>query len=444
MTIRPQDVLLYGGGECFQRFGVPFMRMTRSQDVAATFTRSGAVGPFVDKDGVLRQASANRLRAEWVDTDGDGSRDTPTVLIEATLTNLVLQSEDLSTTWTNIGSPTLGAAHTASGINLDLLGDDDGATNAEAKAQTVTFTGDGQKAISVHVKEGLSPNANGSEIVLRDTTALANRLQALVTWTDGVPSVAMTTGTELRPPEAMADGVYRLCFLTSSLTAANTNSLRLYAGRTAAPTETGDIYVGGVQAENTVVVTSYIATTTGTVSRPVETMYADYLAAPQSQTIYVKAVERGTASLSSGGLLFIGDANNSTDPRLSINQAAGAGRYQFVFDNGTASASATLGAGAAVSLGDVFEIRATLNSDGSVVIGVSIAEGAETTVSASAPTGGLTDAGSAWANTRAYIGSRGSSNQGVNPIVAVKIAKGTKTMAEMRSLFAYDAARAVQ
>lgn len=178
-------------------------------------------------------------------------------------TNLVLQSENFGTTWTLINTATRSAPHTSSGISLDLLGDDD-AGNVEGFQQPIVFTGDAVKAISLFVKQGSSTS---SVIHLVDTTAPATRLLCAITWSAGLPVVAMSTGT-LEGYDTLVDGVFRIRLVATSVTAANTNNFIIYPANTVAgdATRTGQIYAGGVQAENAAASTAYVKTTTATVT----------------------------------------------------------------------------------------------------------------------------------------------------------------------------------
>ena len=174
--------------------------------------------------------------------------------------NLVLYSESIATApWATTGAPDITpAAHTASGVSLDLLADDDGA-GYETAYQAIAFPANGQQAISLHMKKGTDAHAGGSFVELYDATADADRLMATVQWDgNGVPSVTMATGTYLGA-DARTDGVYRLFFRSLSLVAANTIRLYLYA--TASAAATGNVYVGGVQAEPGPTPSTYTKTT---------------------------------------------------------------------------------------------------------------------------------------------------------------------------------------
>jgi hypothetical protein len=189
-------------------------------------------------------------------------------LPEITSTNLCLRSQDFSVTWANVGTPTLTADTTILGaLSLSTLRDDS-ATAFEGKQQAIPFSGNGQKVVSVFVKKGA---ATSSVIRIVDSTVPANRLIAVITWAGTVPVVAMTTGTDLTgtPQQHGASGVYRLSFLTTTVTAANANLVAIYPATDAvlAVANTGTIEIGGVQVENQLTPTTYIPTVGTTVQR---------------------------------------------------------------------------------------------------------------------------------------------------------------------------------
>lgn len=442
MSIRPQDVLLYAGGECIQRFGVPVWRMARSQDQAETASRTGSVGPVVGKDGVLRQASADLPRIDWVDTDGDGVLDTPSILAEIDAReNLVLQSEDLSTTWSNIGSPVLGTPHTASGVSLDLLEDNAGGA-AEGKSQAVSFTGDGFKTVSVHWKAGVSPTPGGDEIVLRDTTAGADRLLARISDAgDGSPSIVLTTG-QLSRAEPRADGVWRLLFTTNSVTAANTNEIHLYAGRRGTVADTGDVYWGGVQAEDAIAASSYIATTTSTVTRNADTGIDLPIGfGPQGLTLYVKFGDIGMArreGANAGDVVSVGlqsGGGSAGEGYIQIDNGSGGDDYEVktVAGSGATTASVDIGDGNDFSAGDLVEVSAQIDSDFGIAGGAyRIDGGSETALGTASNSEGMP---TSWVADYVRIHSE--------RILAVKVVTGARSLSDMAALFAYDPVRAV-
>ena len=64
-----------------------------------TFTRA-STGPFVGSDGLIQSAATDAPRFDHDPTTGESLG----LLVEEPRTNLLLQSQDFSTTWTNVGS----------------------------------------------------------------------------------------------------------------------------------------------------------------------------------------------------------------------------------------------------------------------------------------------------------------------------------------------------
>lgn len=229
-----------------------------------------------DSRGGLTQVLAHQARLESF----GGVAGRP---LEGAATNLCLRSENFGTTWAAIGTPTrVAAAKRVGMLVLDLLGDDAAGT-LEGYSQVVTFTANAVKAVAVYMAQGTSTS---SVVRLRDTSAAANRLLATITWSGGVPSVAMTTGT-LIGVENGGGGVFRVLLQTSSVTAANTNQLEIYPATTSAlvTTGTGTLYVGGVQAENALWPGSYLPTTSATVARVADVLTSSLLVDPQDCTV---------------------------------------------------------------------------------------------------------------------------------------------------------------
>ena len=238
----------------------------------ATFTRTTAAGTILST-GLLADVATGVARSRYTPAASPVYQG---YFAEGAGTNLCLQSEDFGTTWAAIGTPTRSAAAKTCGVvNLDLIGDDD-VTAVEGYSQTVAFTGNAVKAISFFFSQGSSV---ATTVRLRDTTAPADRLLGVITWSAGVPTLTMTTGTLLQISGPYgSSGVYRAEVLTTSVTATNTNSLQFYPATDAALAvlATGDVYVGGVQAENSALLaSSYIKTTTGAVTRNADSLTYD-------------------------------------------------------------------------------------------------------------------------------------------------------------------------
>lgn len=319
--------------------GVPstqYFNYEAGDDIAAlggTFTRPSTAG-YIDRLGVYRTAANGAARdAHFI----NGLR---YILLEAQSTNLVLQSENFGVTWTLSGTPTRVAAfHTASGVSLDLIGDDDGAV-LESFAQNITFTADAVKSIKAHVRAGGS--STSSVIRLRDTTAGADRLLATVTWNGTVPVVTMSTGTYVGF-DVMADGVYCLNFSTTAVTAANTNTLHAFPATNAAlvTTSTGTLIIGGIQAENLASPSSYIPTTTGTVTRSADVLNFPFLNTLVPGHVYCKFAEKGNTN-GAGVIRLWGISDNLHTPAFYITFNGSYGTRLTISGNTTTSSLATI------------------------------------------------------------------------------------------------------
>ena len=274
----------------------------------ATFVRA-TIASTVDSAGLIANVASGVARSRY----DPATLTYQGYFAEGAATNLCLQSEDFGTTWAAVGTPTRSAAAATCGtLVLDLLGDDDG-SGLEGYTQTVTFTGNAVKAISIFFKEGTS---SSSVIQLLDTSAPATRLLAAITWSGGVPTVTMTTGTLIQTVGPFgASGVYRAEMLTTSVTAANTNSFRVYPATDAAldTSATGNLNFGGAMAENSALAcAAYIPTTTATVTKNADSLV--YLAANMSAsagTAYAEVVSTQSATATNASPFLDGGATTT-------------------------------------------------------------------------------------------------------------------------------------
>lgn len=377
------------------------------------FSRA-SVGTAFDPLGRVITVPSGQPRFTWIDG-------VPYLLLERAGTNLVLRSEDFGTGWTTSGTPTrVAAAHTASGVSLDLVGDDSTGV-AAFYGQTILFTGDGEKAVSLHMKRGTSPPANGNAVLLRDTTASTNRLGATIAWAaDGVPTVTMQAGTHLATI-ALRDGVYRFLFRTTSVTASGTNQVRVYGANTTVA-ETGDVYAGGVQVENSDVPSSYIKTEASAVTRAADGLAFDYLALPCPLTMYARFVERGTVLINSGRIAQI---SSGPEPRFTLVTRSS---FQYGVTHGNGVSAQSVGLSTAPGLGDEVELCGTLSATGSVRLFQSINGDPETSSSESS----AVPLAPAWADTKLVV--NGPTN-GLIALESLKIAAGVRSLDYMRSAF---------
>jgi hypothetical protein len=355
-------------------------------------TRATA-GTSVDSRGHNYTSIVNQPRWNACDTDGDGVTDDIGLLIEPIRTNLVLQSENFGTTWTATNSPTrTPAAHTTSQISLDLIGDTSASTRAFYE-QSITFTGDAIKTFSIVFRKHTQTTI--TLVRIYDGTSSADVLSATVGWSGTGPAVTTATGTYLGT-QALMDGVYRLLFQTTSVTSAHTHNVQVSpAALTASDnTLTGAVYAGGVQAEDASSPSSYIKTTTATVTRGTETCSFPILFAPQNLTvsgivmwpgITMRAAAAAESSGASHGIFALGDSS------------AAPGREVFTLEMVTVGTTAEAklahlvnGTGATVQLslaGLTSPLRyiATVHADSSVTLSVTGGNGVTNVLSSTPP-----------------------------------------------------------
>jgi hypothetical protein len=173
--------------------------------------------------------------------------------------NLIRYSEQLTQWFNNSGATVVDNAFTHNGVSLSLL-EDDTPYGFESISQGVTFTGDGEKAVSVFMKAGTTTEYTAVRIY--DQTELyANRLFARIRWAAGAPTIDMvySSGTHLKT-DTLGNGFYRFHFRTSPIIAANTHSISLQPTSTW-PEDMGSTYFGGIQVENASTPTAYEKTT---------------------------------------------------------------------------------------------------------------------------------------------------------------------------------------
>lgn len=171
---------------------------------------------------------------------------------------------------------------------------------------------------------------------------------------------------------------------------------------------------------------SPIPTVASTVTRAAESLFFSYKPVPQTHTAYVRFIERGSIAGADGlSIMGIVDAGNS-DPRFFIEETGGF--YRAVHDNGPTQVNSTVAV--APSDGDMVELRAVLNSDGSVQMGQSVNGDAETTGAVSSAAA----LAAAWSDERIYLNSRGTSKTGFGSFLDLKVAAGVQTMPFMREI----------
>lgn len=405
-------------------FGVDDLSVAPTTGQTLTFTR--ATGRTV-LDSLGRVVTLAHSQFPWgAQYNSVAAIYEPVYDAQSARTNLCLQSEDLGTTWVAVGTPSRTAAALKCGdLALDLIGDDDAAA-VEGYTQAITFTGDAVKAVACFVAQGTSTS---SVIRLRDTSAAANRMACILTWSGGLPSVTMGGGIGTYIGYvACANSVFRLLFQTTSVTAANTNKVEIYPATDAASTvtNTGTLYVGGVQAQNAVAPGGYLKTTTATVTANVDALSTSVTIPVADFTVYMRVARPDWAGLSTGWATNL--------PLVGQPTTASNGRWVLEYDPANQRVNASIaqaGSGQvayqtipATTQFDVCAQWTALGTAGKCRVDVGAGFSAYSSTVAAI---------SAWDSATLLIGAESTTAIGAG-IRKILIASGARTLAQMQGL----------
>lgn len=270
--VRPQDVLFRAGGRCLELFGVSAVAGYGKgiyEEVPETFTRADgttALAGYYDHNGLLRFAAQNHLRTQRMDTDGDGIRDSLVIWFDDPRTNRALRNNDFGhADWFQVGTPVVTPNYVALGaINLSKIEDNDGAATeyvgynyvGKADQPWADADGNGTKPVSIYWTKSDVESPSGVKLEITDTTAAGAVRFAATVKADGAgaPVVSGVTGTYLGGEFVALVGarrIYRLHFLTATVTVANEHIKRIYPAGGGPASETGDAIVALYQIENT-------------------------------------------------------------------------------------------------------------------------------------------------------------------------------------------------
>jgi hypothetical protein len=234
-----------------------------------TFTRA-STGTFVGSNGLIQTAATNEPRFDHNPTTGESLG----LLVEEARTNLCLQSEDFSTTWTKVAATvTADAIVSPSGaLNADKLVETT-ANSTHYAVQTVSVTTTSRTA-SVYLKAGErtlvriehSGNTGGAARRITINLSTGAITGAITIGTGGLNSFSESI-------VSVGNGWYRvISTIDPTVTSGNTQALLIQIlDNTGQATYVGDgtsgIYIWGAQLEAGAFPTSYIPTTTATVTR---------------------------------------------------------------------------------------------------------------------------------------------------------------------------------
>lgn len=270
-TVRPWGMLLRG----------VLLEFAAGQAVpeGATFTRS-TVGTYVGRDGWVYTAGVDVLRTEWVDTNGDGLGDVQTTLLEGSHTNLLLRSAELGhSPWTNGGSVAITEAA--------MVGPDKGLTGTKLNFSTTTSTNFLSQTYSIADPEN---RTFVFSLWLKDgtLTEAADRFLIQVRRSDGSDSSSYSIGAgTLKLIRRCAGGWSRWWGIKTFSASTTGNDVQILIRNQGV---TGYFYAWGTQLTEAKFPSSYVATTTATVTRAADALILPLPAGlnPQTLTLYAK------------------------------------------------------------------------------------------------------------------------------------------------------------
>lgn len=443
MSVRPNDLVFYAGGDCFARFGTLVWRPTMEHDTPPTHTRTGDGAMAVGSTGQLRGYTASHPRISWPLVDGVR---VPAYLGEAARTNKLLRSEALdNASWTK--TATSISADAAGGpdgaVSLDRI-TEDGTTGTHDVRQAVTgMTADASYALSGWFKIS---SRSWVRLAVFETATTANFFRAWFNLSTGEMGTTDDGGTATVGQAYVEDwthiaaGLYRLVVTGSvgnSATAvtvqaalATGDAVTSYAGD-----GTSNLFGGYLQLEDAATVaSSYIPTTTAAVARGADVILLPWTSYVGAGSWYVKFIERGT-TLTSGFPRIWEIQGPTTGKQLNVRHNTGsAGGYGFAYEDGDNSdTTGGLAGSTSPEIGDVVELLLTADDAGDFQLTQSINGGAAVSTTKTATARGFED----WTGSPSIqFGSAvGGSPSGQLEILSFKHAASVHSLADMQAVF---------
>jgi hypothetical protein len=275
----------------------------RIAGVSGTFTRPSSTQLAWNGSQYVGYA-ADQPAYEYVSGVGWGLRMSPAA------TNLCINSNAISGAgWINISAPVTDDALVSPDGTLtgDIVSSTSGTFDRRGCNPTYTVTGD--KGISIFIRQGSS---NRTTLNLIETTGATSRGTVIVTWSAGVPQLALSNGAITPLVEGpYNNGWWRVGFVAVGVVHTNAPQFRIQPN-----TEDGsalNVGIWGVQLEDNASITSPIITTGSTVTRSADSFaftgsaFSSWYPGSGSATIY----SAQTAPLSNGANQFIYSIDNS-------------------------------------------------------------------------------------------------------------------------------------
>lgn len=310
-------------------------------DELLTVSRASTAA-YIDRDRLIKYAAINALRYDHDPVSGAPLG----VLIEGSRTNLLTRSEEAdNAAWTKTNCT----------ISANAVSAPDGATTADkiVEANDVgqthntqhspSFTSGSIYTYSVFLKAA----ERSRVIILLATAAFGANVQGDFTLSgNGTATIVLAgTSTSVRIT-AMANGWYR-CEVTSQATATSAAAIqiRLHNGTSVAYNGDGTsgLYVWGAQLEVGAFASSYIPTTSATVTRSADAVSLALSAVPFDATQGTLFAESQILQTATSTRIVAGLDDGGTDERIQIAHQNADALAGLMVDGGVSQASLAVG-----------------------------------------------------------------------------------------------------
>jgi hypothetical protein len=373
----PQNIFFAAGGDVLQKYNTLVKRYAppgRGGEIAYTFSRTGTAWS-IGRSGQMMQNAGGIARIEWL-TDSVSGLLQPYLKLEAAATNTCLQSQALNTSpWAlTLATATNNAAAAPDGTTTATAIFPTAVSSAgHFDNQTFTITAGEFLAGSCFLQKGAYTGAR-----VQVSNNAANAFQVAIDLSTGTLTPLASsgsgtlTGSTIIP---LANGWYWVGLWGKVDGSSTTGALTVYAFDTGTDavnntaftgTGTSGILVWGTQIERngtTVALppTSYIATTTTTVTRNADSFSVPWYVVPGPIWIYARFLERGSVNANgSGGPFLIGSGST---PFSRVDTFANPG-YRFSHQTTTGAVVST--PSGIPTFGQVTELLCSIFADGSV------------------------------------------------------------------------------
>jgi hypothetical protein len=239
---------------------------------ADMLTVTNGVATGFDAIGLLRNSVANNIRLVFDPETGVSQG----ALVEPAATNLLLRSEEFQTTWSIVGTASIGTNTVVAPdgtLTADkfVLGDTITSGNAAVFQSATKPATSAPYTSSVYIKAG---GFNSLRLILRNAAIASNFVQAYFNAATGVIAQAASAGGTFTSASAtitpVGNGWYR-CSVTGTTSTETSLNVRLFSYQDGTGIATGDgtsgLFIWGAQLETGSVPTSYIKTEASTVTR---------------------------------------------------------------------------------------------------------------------------------------------------------------------------------